>query len=110
MIRTLALLGIAALTTISGPLAHADPDGTGDSAFLATVRGAGIAFTDPDQAIASAKTVCELIGAGKPGPELVGDLIRNNPRLTTDQATRFVGISAKYYCPQQLTDTQASAR
>lgn len=100
----LALLGAAAMIGLAAT-AHGDPDGgSGDAGFLATVRGAGIAYTDPGQAVAFAKAVCGLIGAGKSGPELVHTLQRENPGLTTDHATLFVGIAAKYYCPQQLSN------
>jgi len=35
-----------------------------------------------------------------------GDLQRNNSGLTTEHATLFLAISAKYYCPQQLSKNQ----
>ncbi|WAJ42632.1 DUF732 domain-containing protein [Mycobacterium sp. Aquia_216] len=106
----LALLGVSAMIGLAAP-AHGDPDGSSDdTGFLATVRGAGITYTDPAQAVAFGKAVCGLIGAGKSGSELVHDLQRNNPGMTTDHATLFVGISAKYYCPQQLAGKPASAR
>jgi hypothetical protein len=91
--------------------AYGDPDGNLDDAgFLATVRGAGITYTDSGRTVAFGKSVCGLIGAGKSGSEVVHDLQRNNPGLTTDHATLFVGISAKYYCPQQLANKPASAQ
>jgi hypothetical protein len=105
----LALLGASAMIGLAAP-AYGDPDGGSDDVgFLATVRGAGIAYTDSGQAIAFGKAVCGLIGAGKSGPELIHDLQRNNPGLTTDHATLFVGISAKYYCPQQLSGGQRAS-
>lgn len=83
--------------------AHSDPaDGSDDAGFLATVRGAGLTYTDSVQAVAFGRAVCDLIAAGKSGPELIQHLQRNNPGLTTDHATLFVGIAAKYYCPQRL--------
>lgn len=83
--------------------AHSDPaDGSDDAGFLTTVRGAGLTYTDSAQAVAFGKTVCALMAAGKSGPELIQHLQRNNPGLTTDHATLFVGIAAKYYCPQRL--------
>ncbi|SOX54109.1 DUF732 domain-containing protein [Mycobacterium ahvazicum] len=98
----LALLGAAAMLGVAAP-AHSDPAGGSDDAdFLATVRGAGITYTDSAQAVAFGKTVCGLMGAGKSGPELIQHLQRDNPGLTTDHATLFVGIAAKYYCPQRL--------
>jgi hypothetical protein len=99
-------LGLSAMIGLAAP-AYGDPiEGFDDSGFLATVRDAGINYTSSDRAIAFGKAVCAWIGNGKSGPELVGDLQRNNPGLTTDHATLFLAISAKYYCPQQLTKNQ----
>jgi Protein of unknown function (DUF732) len=83
--------------------------GYDDVSFLATVRDAGITYTSPDRAISSGKAVCGWISTGKPGPEVVGDLQRNNPGMTTDHATLFVAIAVKYYCPQQATNNQPTA-
>ena len=106
----LALLGAAAMIGLAAP-AYGDPDGgSNDTGFLATVRGAGITYTDAGQAVAFAKSVCGLIAAGKSGPELIQNLQRNNPGLTTDHATLFLGISAKYYCPQQLANKPPAAQ
>ena len=102
----LALLGVSTMIGLAAP-AFGDPDrGFDDAGFLATVRDAGINYTSSGQAIAFAKALCGWIGNGKSGPELVGDLQRSNPGLTTDHATLFVAISAKYYCPQQLSKNQ----
>jgi hypothetical protein len=91
--------------------AYSDPDGSPDDVgFFATVRGAGITYTDSGRTVAFGKMVCGLIAAGKSGSEVVHGLQRNNPGLTTDHATLFVGISAKYYCPQQLANKLASAQ
>jgi hypothetical protein len=102
----LALLGVATMIGLAAP-AYGDSD---DAAFLATVRGAGITYTDSGQAVAFGKSVCGMIAAGKFGQELVAELQRNNPGLTAEHATLFVGISAKYYCPQQLANSPASAQ
>ncbi len=99
----LPLLGVSTMIGLAAP-AYGNPDDSFDDAgFLATVRDAGLNYTSSVQAIAFAKGVCGSIGSGKTGPELIHDLQNNNPGLTTDHATLFVAISAKYYCPQQLT-------
>lgn len=103
--RLLALLGTAAVIGCAAP-ASADPEGAFDNVgFLTTVRNAGLTYADPDRAIAFGRAVCGWIGNGKSGPELVHHLQDENPGLTADHATLFVAISAKYYCPQQLTAT-----
>jgi hypothetical protein len=105
----LALLGVSTTIGLAVP-AYAEPDnGFDDTGFLATVRDAGITYNSPDQAIAFAKRVCGSMGSGKLGPELIHDLQTGNPGLTTDHATLFVAISAKYYCPQQLTNNHQPA-
>ena|ERR1700739_413996 len=102
----LGLLGVSTMIGLAAP-AYSDPgDRFDDTGFLATVRDAGINYTSSDRATALGKAVCGWIGSGKSGPELVQDLQRNNPGLTTDHATLFLAISAKYYCPQQLTTNQ----
>lgn len=88
-----------------GMAAPAYGEPTDDAGFLATVHDAGITYSSSDRAISFGKQVCGWISSGKPGPEVIQDLQNNNPGLTTDHATLFVAISAKYYCPQQLANT-----
>jgi len=96
----LALFGVSAMIGLAAP-AYGNPDDSFDDAgFLATVRAAGLNYTSSAQAIAFAKSVCGSIGNGKSGPEVVQNLQNDNPGLTTEHATLFVAISAKYYCPQ----------
>jgi hypothetical protein len=105
----LALLSVSAMIGLAAP-AHGDPgDGFDDAGFLATVRDAGLNYTSSDRAIAFAKRVCGSMGNGKSGPQLVQDLQKDNPGLSTDHATLFVAISAKYYCPQLLTKNQPAS-
>ena len=102
----IALLGVSSMVGLAAPAYGGPIDGFDDTGFLATLRDAGINYTSSDRAIAFGKVVCGWIGNGKSGPELVGDLQRSNPGLTTDHASQFLAISAKYYCPQQLTKNQ----
>lgn len=109
VITSLLLVGAGSVTCFATP-AYADPaQGSDDADFLATVRDAGLTYTNADQAIAFGKAVCGWIGSGKPGPQLIHDLQTNNPGLTTDHATLFVAISAKYYCPQHITNNQQAS-
>jgi hypothetical protein len=96
----LALLGISAMIGFAGPAYGTPDDGFDDAGFLATVRDAGLNYNSAVGAIAFAKAVCGSMGNGKSGPELIRDLQNDNPALTTDHASLFVAISAKYYCPQ----------
>jgi hypothetical protein len=105
--QLLAPFVVFAVIALAAPARGAP--GYDDVSFLATVRDAGITYTSPDRAISSGKAVCGWISTGKPGPEVVGDLQRNNPGMTTDHATLFVAIAVKYYCPQQATNNQPTA-
>ena len=82
--------------------AHADPE-SDNAAFLYSLRQAGITYQNPDQAVAAAKTVCNLISRGKAAPDVVQQLRNANPGFTMDRATEFTGIAANAYCPEQLT-------
>ena len=105
----IALFGVFAVIGLPAPAYGAPGQGSDDVGFLATVRDAGITYTNPDRAIAFGKQVCGWISTGKPGPEVVGDLQKNNPGMATDHATLFVAIAVKYYCPQQATNNQPAA-
>ncbi len=86
------------------PPAYGEPatNSPDDAGFLASVRTAGLKYTDSQRAIAFAKAVCASMGNGAVGPQLISELQTDNPALTTEHAASFVAISAKYYCPEQL--------
>ncbi|MEZ0365421.1 DUF732 domain-containing protein [Mycobacterium sp. pUA109] len=101
----LAPFGVATMIALAVP-AHADPGvdgGTPDASFLASLRAAGLTYSDPTQAISAAQTVCGLIGRGESGLQVLKDLKTTNPAITTDGAAQFAALSAQFYCPQQLT-------
>ena len=98
-----ALIGAWAVIGFAAP-AYGDP-GTGgvdESSFLASLRSAGITYKTSDAAVQFAQAVCESMGNGEYGPQMVDELKAQNPGLTTDHATSFLAIAAKYYCPQRL--------
>lgn len=99
-----ALAGVGVAIGVAAP-AHGDPDaGGGDEAgFLASLRSAGITYTTPAGAVKFAKSVCESMGKGEWGPQTLDELKTENPGLTTDHASSFLAIAAKFYCPEQLT-------
>ena len=104
MKRLLALLGVCAMIGICAP-AYADPDDlSGDDAgFLAALRQVGIDYTDLAQAITTGKAVCTCLNNGESGLELVHDVKSHNPGMDMEVASNFAMISAKFYCPQQLS-------
>ena len=99
----LALLGVLLMIGLAAP-AHADPDpgAPDDASFLASLRSAGVVYANPSQAIAIGHSVCGQMSKGKSGPQLVSDLQIDNPGLSTDHASVFIALAAKFYCPQQI--------
>jgi hypothetical protein len=102
----LALLGVSAMIGLAAP-AYADPppaplDGD-DTGFLAALHQAGISYADPGQAITSGKAVCTCLNNGEAGLELVHDVKSHNPGMDMEIASNFAMISAKFYCPHQLS-------
>ena len=111
MLRALLIMST---TVIFAVPAHGDPGvddapAADDSAFLASLRQAGITYNDADQAIAAGNAVCGLADNGESGLELLKDLNNTNPELTMDGAARFAAIAARSYCPQQLTQAAAQS-
>lgn len=100
------LLALASVSAVLGfaPAAYGDPDtgGADQAGFLASLRSAGITYTTPDAAVKFAQAVCVSMGNGEWGPQMLDELKTENPGLTTDHASSFLAIAAKYYCPQQL--------
>jgi Protein of unknown function (DUF732) len=102
----LALVGASAIIGLAAP-AHADPqppppDGD-DAGFLGALHQAGISYASPDAAIASGKAVCTCLNNGESGLELVHDVKIRNPGMDMEIASNFAMISAKFYCPHQLS-------
>jgi hypothetical protein len=97
------LIGVSVMVALASP-ASGEPTANGpdDAGFLASLRSAGLTYTDSGRAIAFAKAVCGSMGKGEMGPQLISELQTDNPALTTDHAASFVALSATYYCPEQL--------
>ncbi len=86
--------------------AYGDPDDGGggdDAGFLAALRQAGIAYSDPAQAIGAGQAVCHCLDHGESGLELVHDVKTHNPGFDMEAASQFALIAAKYYCPHHLS-------
>jgi hypothetical protein len=105
MKRLLVILGVSAMIGLAAP-AYGDPapvpDGD-DAGFLAAVRQAGISYSSPDAAVASGRAVCTCLNNGESGLELVHDVKNHNPGMDMEMASNFALISAKFYCPHQLS-------
>ncbi len=105
MKRLLALLGVPIVMGLAAP-AHAapppDPDGD-DGGFLAALHQAGFTFANPDATVGAGRAVCSCLNHGESGLELVHDVKMHNPGMDMEMASNFAMISAKFYCPHQLS-------
>lgn len=121
--KALSITSMVAATILLASPGHAEPgaveagavevsaaETTGETtAFLASLRRAGIGFADPEQAVAAGHAVCGLAANGETGLELLTDLRNANPALTISGAAQFAAIAAQAYCPHQLAPAGKSA-
>ncbi|BBZ69584.1 DUF732 domain-containing protein [Mycobacterium paraseoulense] len=105
MKRLLALLAVPAVIGLAAP-AYAGPppvpDGD-DGAFLSALHQAGFTFANPEAAVGAGRAVCSCLNNGESGLELVHDVKTHNPGMDMEMASNFAMLSAKYYCPHQLS-------
>ncbi len=101
----MAILGVSAMIGLAAP-AYAGPppapDGD-DGGFLAALHQAGFTFSSPDAAVAAGRAVCSCLNNGESGLETVHDVKTHNPGMDMEMASNFALISAKFYCPHQLS-------
>jgi Protein of unknown function (DUF732) len=100
----LAVLGVSTAIGLAAP-AYGDPgDDVGDDVgFLSALRQVGISYHSSDQAVGAGKAVCGCLDNGESGLELVHDVETHNPGFNMESASDFAMISAKFYCPEQLS-------
>ena len=102
----LALLGIFAIVGLAAP-AYGDPPpppfNGDDPGFLAALHQAGISYASPDKAITAGRAVCTCLNHGESGLELVHDVKTHNPGFDMETASDFALISARFYCPNELS-------
>jgi Protein of unknown function (DUF732) len=105
MKRLLTVLGVAAAIGLAAP-AYAEPvpepDGD-DAGFIAALHQAGFTFANEGSAVGAGRAVCSLLNNGESGLELVHDVKNHNPGMSMEMASDFAAISAKFYCPHQLS-------
>lgn len=104
MKKTLAALWVCAAIGLAAPAYGDPPEIAGDDAgFLGALRQVGIHFPNPDGAVGAGKSVCGCLNNGESGLELIHDVKARNPGFNMEDASDFAMISAKYYCPHQLS-------
>ncbi len=105
MKRLFALLGVFAMIGLAAP-AYADrppaPEGD-DGGFVAALQQDGFRFNSPDSAVAAGRAVCSCLNNGESGLEVVHDVKTHNPGMDMEMASNFALLSAKFYCPNQLS-------
>jgi uncharacterized protein DUF732 len=75
---------------------------TADDTFITEMRGLGVTFTSPQEAIKEGHQVCRELAAGKTGTDVASEVL-SQTNLTTKQAAYFVVDAAQVYCPQLST-------
>jgi uncharacterized protein DUF732 len=99
----LALTSFAALIGMAAP-AHADST---DDSFIASLKAAGITYSDPDAAVGAGKWVCDKVGGGTEMSDVVKTLTSKNASLNPDKASKFAAIAANTYCPDAISATSS---
>jgi hypothetical protein len=102
----LAAASAVVMIGIAAP-AYAD-DGDGgdignDKDFLAELRQDGVTDQDPDNAVAAAKSVCQLVDDGKSVAEILTELRNRNPSFQGTSAAKFTALAAAHYCPEYMS-------
>ena len=100
---TTAIGGAAAGLAIA--TAGAAGASTADDAFITEMRGLGVTFATPQDAIKEGHQVCKELATGKTGTDVATEVL-SQTNLTTKQAAYFVVDATHAYCPQlapQLT-------
>lgn len=104
MKKTFAALGVCAAIGLAVPAYGDPPEIAGDDVgFLGALRQVGIHFPNPDGAVGAGKSVCGCLNNGESALELIHDVKARNPGFNMEDASDFAMISAKYYCPHQLS-------
>ncbi|HEY2501418.1 MAG TPA: DUF732 domain-containing protein [Mycobacterium sp.] len=95
----LALTSVAAMIGMATP-AHADST---DDSFIASLKAAGITYTDQDSVVGAGKWVCDKVNGGTDMSDVVTTLTKKNTSLNPDKASKFAAIAANAYCPDAVS-------
>jgi hypothetical protein len=106
MRSTFCVFLLSATALLFAAPAAADPT---DDAFVAALAKEGIAFTDHNNAIATAHTVCAGLDKSDKSSVLAMKLMKDTD-LSLMQSSYFIGASISAYCPQYVGRTDNSAR
>src|SRR6201997_796926 len=99
----LALTTFAAMIGMATP-AHADST---DDSFIASLKAAGITYTDQDTVVGAGKWVCDKVNGGTDMSDVVTTLTKKNTSLNPAKASKFAAIAASAYCPDAISSASA---
>jgi hypothetical protein len=105
-------LAVAALcaSAIGAPSGHADVEWDKKMAFLIQVTARpGYNFPSADAALAYGEGVCDKIAAGRPYPDLIGDVQHDFNTVDDYQASYLIDRAANELCPEQIWQLRRSA-
>ena len=91
-----AAIAVAALSLVTPGGAAADAT---DDAFLKQLFADGVNFSQPEQIVKRARTVCEAFASGK-SPATIHQLTLNDSAFTPRQAAVFMADAVQAYCPR----------
>jgi Protein of unknown function (DUF732) len=100
----LALTSFAAMIGMATP-AYADST---DDSFVASLKAAGITYTDQDAAVGAGKWVCDKVNGGTDMSDVVKTLTSKNSSLNPEKASKFAAIAANAYCPDAISANSSS--
>ncbi|OBG29709.1 hypothetical protein A5764_21675 [Mycobacterium sp. 852002-51057_SCH5723018] len=99
-LAAVVVIPAGALAVASTASAEKPQVSAADQQFLSAISKEGIGFDTPQGAIADANSVCQSLGGGGTGGQLVSD-ITSHTNLTRRQAAVFLVQSVKTYCPSE---------
>ena len=91
-----AAIAVAALGLVTPGSAAADAT---DDAFLKKLFADGVNFSQPEQIVKRARTVCEAFASGKSPPN-VHEVLLNHSAFSPRQAAVFMADAVQAYCPR----------
>jgi hypothetical protein len=102
------LLTLTSLAAIIGTAIPAHADST-DDAFIASLKAAGISYSDPDAAVGAGKWVCDKVNGGTDMSDVVKTLTTKNTSLNPDKASKFASIAENAYCPDAASSASSAS-
>jgi len=96
-------------TTTAHPASEANPPGGAEAAFVAAVRNARLSFdADPGSLVGEAQQLCQMLDSGIAPSDAIRTFKADNTFADDTSAHAFLTIAARYYCPNHLTQVEAT--